>query len=186
MNQRMKPRIALPIPNSIDLAYSERAWPVYAQAIMKPAARPVTIPLTASQKEIADLINSCQGVLLPGSPADTNPQKYGAEREPECGRLRPGARERGRAAAAGRAQSAQADPWHLLRRAVAQRVAHRHVDAARDADAGESSRGQSRSRRAHRDHRAGFAARRHRRAGEECRSIRQLRSSARRDLLGCP
>jgi putative glutamine amidotransferase len=81
----MKPRIALPIPNSLDLAYSERAWPVYAQAITDAGGEPVPVPLTASQKEIADLINTCQGVLLPGSPADTNPQKYGAEREPECG-----------------------------------------------------------------------------------------------------
>jgi putative glutamine amidotransferase len=81
----MKPRIAIPIPNSTDLAYSERAWPVYAQAITDAGGEPVPVPLTASQKEIADLINGCQGVLLPGSPADTNPQKYGAEREPECG-----------------------------------------------------------------------------------------------------
>jgi putative glutamine amidotransferase len=83
--QSTKPRIALPIPNSLDLAYSERAYPVYAQAITDAGGEPVPIPLTASQKEIADLINGCQGVLLPGSPADTNPQKYGAEREPECG-----------------------------------------------------------------------------------------------------
>src|SRR5580700_961272 len=81
--QSMKPRIALPIPNSTDHAYSERAYPVYAQAIIDAGGEVVTIPLTASQKEIADLINTCQGVLLPGSPADTNPQKYGAERDPE-------------------------------------------------------------------------------------------------------
>jgi putative glutamine amidotransferase len=81
----MKPRIALPIPNSTDHAYSQRSWPVYAQAITNAGGEPVPIPLTASQKEIADLINTCQGVLLPGSPADTNPQKYGAERIPECG-----------------------------------------------------------------------------------------------------
>ena len=83
--QSMKPRIAIPIPNSIDHAYSDRSWPVYAQAITNAGGEPVPVPLTASQKEIADLITGCQGVLLPGSPADTNPQKYGAEREPECG-----------------------------------------------------------------------------------------------------
>jgi len=81
----MKPRIALPIPNSTDFAYNDRAWPVYAQAITNAGGEPVPVPLTASQKEIADLITGCQGILLPGSPADTNPQKYGAEREPECG-----------------------------------------------------------------------------------------------------
>jgi putative glutamine amidotransferase len=81
----MKPRIAIPIPNSLDHAYSERSWPTYAQAITGAGGEPVPVPLTASQKEIADLINGCQGVLLPGSPADANPQKYGAERIPECG-----------------------------------------------------------------------------------------------------
>ena len=40
---------------------------------------------SSTQQEIANILNTCQGVLLPGSPADTNPQKYGAEREPECG-----------------------------------------------------------------------------------------------------
>jgi putative glutamine amidotransferase len=81
----MKPRIAIPIPNSTDLAYNERAWPVYAQAIADAGGEPVQIPLTATQQEIANALNTCQGVLLPGSPADTNPQKYGAERIPECG-----------------------------------------------------------------------------------------------------
>ncbi len=33
---------------------------------------------------IANLINTCQAVLLPGSPADVNPQKYGQNPIPEC------------------------------------------------------------------------------------------------------
>jgi putative glutamine amidotransferase len=81
----MKPRIAIPIPNSTELDYNARAFPVYAQAIEHAGGEPVEIPLTATQQEIANILNTCQGVLLPGSPADTNPQKYGAEREPECG-----------------------------------------------------------------------------------------------------
>ncbi|MDR3734981.1 MAG: gamma-glutamyl-gamma-aminobutyrate hydrolase family protein [Acidobacteriaceae bacterium] len=81
----MKPRIAIPIPNSTELDYNKRAWPAYAQAIEHAGGEPVEIPLTATQQEIANILNTCQGVLLPGSPADTNPQKYGAEREPECG-----------------------------------------------------------------------------------------------------
>ncbi len=42
------------------------------------------IPLDASPATIAKLVGSCAGVLLPGSPADVDPQKYGATRVPEC------------------------------------------------------------------------------------------------------
>jgi putative glutamine amidotransferase len=44
----------------------------------------VEIPLRLTPAEIAGLINTCQGVLLPGSPADVNPQKYGQEAEAAC------------------------------------------------------------------------------------------------------
>jgi len=44
----------------------------------------VPIPLEAMPATIAKLVGSCAGVLLPGSPADINPQKYGAKRIPEC------------------------------------------------------------------------------------------------------
>src|SRR6185312_14147713 len=33
--------------------------------------------------EIAKIATDCQGILLPGSPADVNPAKYGEERQPE-------------------------------------------------------------------------------------------------------
>jgi putative glutamine amidotransferase len=80
----MKPRIAIPVPTSNDLDYNLRAWPQYAAAVRASGGEPVEISLDASPSEIADLINTCQGVLLPGSPADVNPQKYGQEPIPEC------------------------------------------------------------------------------------------------------
>ena len=42
------------------------------------------IPLDAPPATIAKLVGSCSGVLLPGSPADLNPQKYGEAPIPEC------------------------------------------------------------------------------------------------------
>jgi putative glutamine amidotransferase len=45
----------------------------------------VKIPLNATQTEVARLAASCEGVLLPGSGADLNPEKYGHEPIPECG-----------------------------------------------------------------------------------------------------
>ncbi|WP_260703079.1 gamma-glutamyl-gamma-aminobutyrate hydrolase family protein [Edaphobacter flagellatus] len=79
----MKPRIAIPIPTSTNLDYNAKSWPQYAEAIRRAGGEPVEIPLAGTPNAIADLINTCQGVLLPGSPADVNPHKFGQEPEPE-------------------------------------------------------------------------------------------------------
>lgn len=73
----MKPRIAIPVPHS-DLAYSERYLPSYRHAVESAGGRVIHIPLTASNPEIAQMMKCCDAVLLPGSPADVDPQKYGA------------------------------------------------------------------------------------------------------------
>ncbi|HYE26304.1 MAG TPA: gamma-glutamyl-gamma-aminobutyrate hydrolase family protein [Clostridia bacterium] len=73
----MKPRIAIPVPHS-DLAYSGRNLPSYTHAVKSAGGEAVEIPLTASNAEVAHLIKTCGAVLLPGSPADVDPQKYGA------------------------------------------------------------------------------------------------------------
>ena len=80
----MRPRIAIPVPTSHDPEYNSRSWPAYAEAVRKAGGEPVEIPLNASPRQTADLINTCQGVLLPGSPADVNPHKFGEEPVPEC------------------------------------------------------------------------------------------------------
>lgn len=80
-----QPRIAIPEPTSTDGAYNERSWPHYAQAVEASGGIPVKVPLSASQSEVAELVASCEGVLLPGSRADVDPEKYGEERTPECG-----------------------------------------------------------------------------------------------------
>ena len=79
-----KPRIAIPIPTSGDAAYNARSWNNYAQAVEHAGGEPVEVPLTAFPDEIARIATSCQGILLPGSPADVNPQKYGQDPAPEC------------------------------------------------------------------------------------------------------
>ncbi|MGA1984610.1 MAG: gamma-glutamyl-gamma-aminobutyrate hydrolase family protein [Acidobacteriaceae bacterium] len=80
----MPPRIAIPLPTSTDPDYNRRAWPQYAEAITRSGGAPVEIPLTDSPATTARLIATCQGVLLPGSPADVNPQKYGQQPIDEC------------------------------------------------------------------------------------------------------
>jgi putative glutamine amidotransferase len=73
-----KPRIAIPEPCSYDADYSARAMPPYLRAIEAAGGEPVVIPLESSPEEIARLITSCAGILLPGSRADVDPQKFNA------------------------------------------------------------------------------------------------------------
>jgi putative glutamine amidotransferase len=78
------PRIAIPEPTSDDLEYNQRSWPQYAHAVEASGGVAVRIPLTIPPAEVAQLASSCEGVLLPGSGADVDPEKYGHERIPEC------------------------------------------------------------------------------------------------------
>ena len=76
----MKPRIAIPIPNSRRMLYVRAALPQYQHAIRAAGGEPVVIEVRSSPSEIANKVKQCDGVLLPGSPADVDPEKYGAER----------------------------------------------------------------------------------------------------------
>ena len=78
----MKPRIAIPLPHSTNQEYSERVLPQYEQAVREAGGEPVRIPLGQPAAELMKLIKRCDGVLLPGSRADVDPQKYGAECDP--------------------------------------------------------------------------------------------------------
>jgi len=78
-----KPRIAIPEPCSYDPEYSGRALPPYLRAIEAAGGEPVVIPLQSSPEEIARLITSCSAILLPGSKADVDPQKFNAAAHPK-------------------------------------------------------------------------------------------------------
>src|SRR5215475_1188642 len=75
-----RPRIAMPEPCSYDSEYSNRALPAYLRAIEAAGGEPVVIPLASSPEEIARQITNCSGVLLPGSKADVDPQKFSAQK----------------------------------------------------------------------------------------------------------
>ena len=79
----MKPRIAIPVPNSTRADYVARALPQYVHAIDAAGGQAVIIPLDAKSSQIAQLVKQSDGILLPGSPADIDPEKYGAERHPK-------------------------------------------------------------------------------------------------------
>lgn len=73
----IRPRIAIPEPSALNPEYSRKNWPLYASAVEASGGEPVLIPLSVAPAEIAGIIATCRGVLLPGSGADVNPSKYG-------------------------------------------------------------------------------------------------------------
>jgi putative glutamine amidotransferase len=74
------PRIAIPMPHSGDREYAERALPQYEEAVRGAGGEPVRIELGLTPIEVMKQIECCDAVLLPGSKADIDPQKYGANR----------------------------------------------------------------------------------------------------------
>ncbi len=86
MPSKTRPRIAIPMPHSLDREYAERAIPQYERAVEQAGGEPVRIPLDQTpaewMKEVTKLIERCDAVLLPGSNADVDPAKFGATRSP--------------------------------------------------------------------------------------------------------
>ena len=74
------PRIAIPVPHSGDREYAERALPQYEEAVRLAGGEPVCIELDQPPAQVMKQIERCDAVLLPGSRADVDPQKYDADR----------------------------------------------------------------------------------------------------------
>lgn len=79
----MKPRIAIPVPHS-QPDYAARAIPPYLKAIELAGGEPMVIALDQPNAVIARQATRCDAILLPGSRADIDPEKYGvAQRHPK-------------------------------------------------------------------------------------------------------
>jgi putative glutamine amidotransferase len=74
------PRIAIPVPHSGDRDYAERALPQYERAVREAGGEPVRIELDLTSEEILRHVQRCDAVLLPGSRADVDPEKYRQDR----------------------------------------------------------------------------------------------------------
>ncbi|MBZ5523710.1 MAG: gamma-glutamyl-gamma-aminobutyrate hydrolase family protein [Acidobacteriia bacterium] len=83
MSETEKPRIAIPEPCSYDRDYSKRALPPYLKAVESCGGDAVVIPLSSTPEEVARLATGCSAILLPGSKADVDPQKFGAAKHPQ-------------------------------------------------------------------------------------------------------
>jgi putative glutamine amidotransferase len=80
----MTVRIAIPVP-SCDDDYNSRALPQYFEALEAEGASAVVVKLNEPQEQVAKLLASVQGILLPGSRFDVDPERYGEAPKPECG-----------------------------------------------------------------------------------------------------
>jgi putative glutamine amidotransferase len=80
----LQPRIAIPEPTSTDAAYNQRSLPQYIHAVEAAGGTAVPISLHEPRAAQASLIASCSAVLLPGSPADIDPARYGQQAVKEC------------------------------------------------------------------------------------------------------
>lgn len=78
----LTPRIAIPVPTSIDLDYNRRSFPLYLDAITRSGGEPVPVQLDDSAASTAA---SCDAVVLPGSLADVRPSRYGQDSCAACG-----------------------------------------------------------------------------------------------------
>jgi putative glutamine amidotransferase len=83
MNSKV-PRIAIPEPTSSDAAYNERSLPQYIHAVKAAGGIVVPIFLQDSQAVQARTLASCSAILLPGSPADVDPARYGQQAVEAC------------------------------------------------------------------------------------------------------
>lgn len=85
----MSIHIAIPEPTSPlfvpdSSAYNLRSLPQYLHALHAAGATPIPIPLHETPQRVAKILSTCHAVLLPGSPADIDPQTYGESALPAC------------------------------------------------------------------------------------------------------
>jgi putative glutamine amidotransferase len=80
----MSLRIAIPEP-SVDTEYNQRCLPSYISALQSAGATAIIVPLHERPDRVAKLLASVQGVLLPGSLFDVDPERYGESPIPACG-----------------------------------------------------------------------------------------------------
>ncbi len=71
------PRIGIPTPTSNDLVYNDLYWSTYAEAVARSGGSPVEISLMDDGPSLSAVLATCAGFVLPGSPSDVDPARYG-------------------------------------------------------------------------------------------------------------
>ena len=84
-NSEAVPVIGVPYRTLNEQLSSKReAYEKYLAAVNQAGAQALEIPLNLTPDELKILADRVDGVLLPGGPADLEPQRYGAPRHPKC------------------------------------------------------------------------------------------------------
>jgi len=77
--------VAIAEPTGGDPAFNQRSLPAYLSALRSAGATPIVVPLHERPDRIARLPAGVQGILLPGSVFDIDPQRYGEDPVHGCG-----------------------------------------------------------------------------------------------------
>lgn len=80
------PRVLIPLSTTADLEYNRACWPQYARAVQEAGGEAVQVHPEAGRSALVRAAGQCEAILLPGSPADLAPERYGHAREEACGR----------------------------------------------------------------------------------------------------
>lgn len=84
--QQAHPRVGIPYRTVKEQDKGERTkYEYYLQSILRAGGEPVEISLLLSREELADESASLDAIVLPGSPADVHPTRYGTEPQTKCG-----------------------------------------------------------------------------------------------------
>jgi putative glutamine amidotransferase len=79
-----KPRIGIPYrTRKEELTSDHHAYDLYVRAVADAGGEPVAVSLDPAEDQLA-AASSLDAFLLPGSPADVDPARYGAARHPQC------------------------------------------------------------------------------------------------------
>lgn len=80
-NERVRARIGIPYRTHKEELSGERAkYEFYVRSVEKAGGAAVEVSLGLGLPELRKLARTLDGIVLPGSPADVNPERYGAAR----------------------------------------------------------------------------------------------------------
>lgn len=84
--QQLRPRVGVPYRTVKEQDRGERGkYDYYLQSILRADGEPVEISLLLSREALEEEAASLDAIVLPGSPADVHPTRYGTEPHAKCG-----------------------------------------------------------------------------------------------------
>jgi putative glutamine amidotransferase len=85
LESNLRPRVGIPYrTRKEEVTGLSAKLAKYIEAVRQAGAEPVPISLLLPADELQGLAQTLDGVVLSGSPADVDPERFGASRQPEC------------------------------------------------------------------------------------------------------